>query len=767
MAVTCHVALSEISQVWELYANFSGDPPHDIARGVLDLGFLLLLALTLSFSSSVASLNGPDASRIASNGDRVAQALISIAPLTGFQLGTLNYFQTTFNPAFMDYVVLLNRLKEKFPGLAELRVFASELSAEGQMLAASIGQVRALNVGCFLLILLFVFPFIHRRMDRLVEANAGRRVRGVYVASILASLFLVGLFSAINSTSLSTTFMPATRAVGALPIILGFFCLLTIHLTALVQVSIKRHYPVILLLAAASLVFTSFDLNDNHQIASHLARPTPWEGVSTGQWKGGLQYRLPYLEEAFVDWFQRRPSEEKAHFAGRSYPVFIVAAEGGGAYAAVQSGVFLARLYDRCPALAHHVFAVSGVSGGSVGSAAFVAAANRLMSSPPTARAETCRPTAGTSPRGALESAVSSMLKEDHLAPVIAVALFPDFLQRFLPVAIDTFDRARALESSLAQSWVAHGSGATNPFRQSIRESWDPTGSTPMLLLNTVSVERGAQYAVGPIESPTPFSDDSIVRFRTFFSRGGSGGAVPSSYDVSLGTAASLSARFPGISPPGRHVDRDHPDGWRYLVSDNFVDGGYVDNSGVEVAQNAIDVLQWFLSTGRSSSSEQDLEALEAPTERIEFYLVAIGGESRYTSHWSYTQSWTTGVAAPLVALLNSRATRARIAVDHARHADFELMQVSLPWNFIKPPLGWKLNSSTVDIIGSTIGDSDRCISERSTSLENSFSAKVNSVAPGFVPNLPDINMVSNMFEFYSILNSNHCTARRIAELVR
>jgi hypothetical protein len=445
--------------------------------------------------------------------------------------------------------------------------------------------------------------------------------------------------------------------------------------------------------------------------------------------------------------------------------VFIVAAEGGGAYAAVQTAVFLARLFDQCPALGHHVFAVSGVSGGSVGAAAFAGVVTKLMDNPPVKDNERCRPTGFPVPPGKLESAARRLLEKDHLAPVVSVALFPDFIQRFLPFAVNSFDRARALESSLAQSWPT---GTANPFKESIRATWSAGGHSPMLLLNTVSVERGAQFAIAPIESPVPFAEDSQARVKSFFAQGGYGGTVPSTYDVTLGTAAGLSARFPGISPPGRHENRDHPDGWGegVTLSDNFVDGGYVDNSGVEVAHNTISLLQWFIDNGRPSSTSQAFTALSAPTQPIEFHLVAIGGESKLTSHWYYTNSWTTGFLAPLVALLNARSTRASTAVEAARNAEFDFMQVSLPWNFVRPPLGWKLNPSTIDLISASIGHADICVPIDMTSTD-SFGEKVNEVVRALNPELPNQDMIGHMFEFHGILRHNHCIARRIVDLVR
>ncbi len=74
--------------------------------------------------------------------------------------------------------------------------------------------------------------------------------------------------------------------------------------------------------------------------------------------------------EAFQEWFKKRG--DKGSFpAGTPYPVFLVAASGGGLYSARHTALTLARFQDRCPSFAHHVFAISGISGGSWGAAIF------------------------------------------------------------------------------------------------------------------------------------------------------------------------------------------------------------------------------------------------------------------------------------------------------------------------------------------------------------------------------------------------------------
>ena len=72
------------------------------------------------------------------------------------------------------------------------------------------------------------------------------------------------------------------------------------------------------------------------------------------------------LAAQFREWLAKRRPDPSVR-----YPVFIFAAEGGGIYAASGIALFLAALQDQNPRFAEHVFAISAVSGGAVGSSMF------------------------------------------------------------------------------------------------------------------------------------------------------------------------------------------------------------------------------------------------------------------------------------------------------------------------------------------------------------------------------------------------------------
>ena len=136
---------------------------------------------------------------------------------------------------------------------------------------------------------------------------------------------------------------------------LGFFASLL-----LLSWGLPGRRPVIALFFGFIVLLATFDLNDNHAIPRQEAP--------------ALQPVRPVIG-AFNEWLGNRLErwEELRQGAkpGAKHPVYIVAAQGGGAYAALHAALFLAQAQDEYPDFADHVFAISGVSGGSVGGAVF------------------------------------------------------------------------------------------------------------------------------------------------------------------------------------------------------------------------------------------------------------------------------------------------------------------------------------------------------------------------------------------------------------
>jgi hypothetical protein len=295
----------------------------------------------------------------------------------------------------------------------------------------------------------------------------------------------------------------------------------------------RTGFPLLTVLALIALA-ASFT-NDNHEI-----RHAP-DALDVA--------KRPTVSEALAAW-----SKANATAEGAPAPFVIVATAGGGIRAAYWTGTVLGALHDAiAPALPRRLFAVSGVSGGSVGATMYRA----LVALPPAQFASAC-------PKGMAECA-QRVLSHDFLGPVSAALLYPDLLQRFVPFPVLP-GRGAALEESFETA-----------FREETRV--DQLESTlaalsapqpwPALFLNATWVGNGRRivasnlrYGGGPEELVFERSNDQLARIGR---------------DLRLSTAAHNSARFPAISPPGMWK-RDGE------IVGRLQDGGLFENYGAETA---------------------------------------------------------------------------------------------------------------------------------------------------------------------------------------
>jgi predicted acylesterase/phospholipase RssA len=301
----------------------------------------------------------------------------------------------------------------------------------------------------------------------------------------------------------------------------------------------------------------------------------------------------------------------------------IVAASGGASRAGFFTASVLGDLLDKASAhgldatgLRNRLFAISSVSGSSVGAVMTVAALG--AGGPNTifpCKQKKFSDWYGDNIenwRGCLESLMSG----DFLTPTFIGLTFHDMIP-FGPWA----DRATILEQSWEETFAA-GMDETKqpgkmpkcsdePYRlecpffglQPTKEQW-----LPLLILNGVSVATGQRIATTLLDSTydakksdcptgdkpaectlftetwffhefltnTAQSDQWLERLQRMISSDYLRGRTKN--DIRLSTAAHNSARFPIVSPPGNIRNHEH-----YVV-DRVVDGGYMENFGVLAA---------------------------------------------------------------------------------------------------------------------------------------------------------------------------------------
>jgi hypothetical protein len=468
-------------------------------------------------------------------------------------------------------------------------------------------------------------PFWFLRMQsyrrRARDRSRPERPRG---GSTKADLIAVALVSATLLCFVLAVFFPVALSVLVprawfVPTMLGLPLFAFSLATA---VSHYLRFPVVLLIAfiLAWLATLAPHFHDARLVARPVNAPA----------------RQISLETAISDW-QRMSCEEDAGPKCGQRPV-ILALAGGASRASFLAATVVGDLIDitRAPNsglrdFARQIFAISGVSGGAVGAAIIRSA---IEDAGPGRAGPPCKSSDGlwfaaesgaglnrfwgqSSPPMTWKGCLQTIAAGDFLSPPVLGLAFRDgwagplaFAKRWLPF-VEGEDRAALLEhafearyaTALAEpssAWsrlrVALGpekpgaGGLARPFGRPAKDFW-----APILLLTGTSVDTGRRVVAS--ELTVSYRDGAKRVFpealdlfeelsRTVESNGSDAGtrlykedSPATAPDIPLSTAATLSARFPLVSPYA---------GLRNPVSaqtaDRVVDGGYFENDGVTTA---------------------------------------------------------------------------------------------------------------------------------------------------------------------------------------
>ncbi|MEG3907670.1 patatin-like phospholipase family protein [Microcoleus sp. w2-18bC1] len=502
------------------------------------------------------------------------------------------------------------------------------------------------NISCFVFIVL--------SLPMIVAAKDSHLSFGLVAVFLLLVFFNMALFSwqptiksritVVRTCSIS---LLASLALGLimpptfLPDLLGSISVVAISLTIVVVVfstiydwGLQTKIPGITILIVLIVVSSNFNFNDNHRFRQFSK---PEKSV------------LPALESSFQQWLANRPDLDQ--FSNKPYPVYIAAAQGGGIYAAYHAATAFTKLTEYFPSFPQHIFAISSVSGGSLGASAFSSLVKFGGIS-------------GTS----LSQTASKLFSSDLLTPLLTMGLFPDLIQRFIFFPIYDWDRGRGLEVAFEKAWDKLSlPNQDNPLRQSFYQHWQPQGIAPALVLNTTVVETGDRLVISPFQINLPNKENIAID--------------EPDLDLKLSTAAGLSARFPYFTPVG----------WYQRSKDksklHLADGGYFDNSGIPTA----------LDIGRSL---QRLNGYGTTFEIV--YLSLIDGQFNEPT----TQLKSEGlneVLSPVRALFSARKSRSRSAVELSTFTVNDGIDDPLKYKFrtlflkksgdgVKLPLGWLIS---------------------------------------------------------------------------
>ena len=373
----------------------------------------------------------------------------------------------------------------------------------------------------------FVFLVFRQDLKRLVgPEHQARFARGW----VISCLVLAGLLMAFASWAP----VEFGHALGAPAVVFVGLGLIIPPMIIAIQTGGGLRLPIVggMLLAAAVIGLWM----DNHAVGGRgfWREPSP---VAVAQ--------RPTLAEAYAAWRADQPDPK-----GGTMPMVLVASEGGASRAGDWTAEVLGALHAQSKGrLASSLFAISSVSGGSVGAVGYRAFLNADPALAP----------------DQLAKALPDFAGQDALSPTLTGMLFPDLLQRFLPIAFLP-DRAEALERAWEQGWNDACAAAKanclvfleKPFLTLMpgqAKSW-----RPILIVNGASEETGRRILTSTVDLGSAVDADDFHRIVK--------------RDVAISTAIHNGARFPWISPAGTLTAEDGAHG-------HILDGGYFDAAGV------------------------------------------------------------------------------------------------------------------------------------------------------------------------------------------
>ncbi|QMW01743.1 hypothetical protein [Spirosoma foliorum] len=355
--------------------------------------------------------------------------------------------------------------------------------------------------------------------------------RVVTTGGLALSISLIVLFSLPVNWGIAQRFRPTA-------IIIFGITLYTFIGSLIIYFNDYRYRPLMLIVLVYLIIISTF--NDN----TTVRQATKSSVMPVTQ--------RPTIQAHFAQWIAARRQEE-----GDTIPLVLVAAEGGGIRALNWTAEALIRLDSIIPGFSRHVYALSGVSGGGVGTVFYTAFLRDVAETERTGRFEQFR----------------NVIRDDYLSAVSAALLFPESIQRFVPTPLPTLERAKWLEDSWADSYADNI--GLHTLDSSLTQLYQtPTGynyDLPSLLLNGTLAESGQKIVTSNLQLDPGYFKNVVSTLDVLGT------------DVPLKTAASLCSRFPIVTNGGL-IQKDTllGNGRKRRYGGHVVDGGYFDNSGVE-----------------------------------------------------------------------------------------------------------------------------------------------------------------------------------------
>jgi hypothetical protein len=422
-----------------------------------------------------------------------------------------------------------------------------------------------------LLVLGALMIFLWRLLDRPESTWTGRFSYWFY------ALFAIAWFVPIAIQGLTANQLP--HFLGSVALLFWALSIYLVIASTIYQFSLITNFPLFSLLLVGVYLININRINDNHavRLLPHGDQIAAGDRGDTSSLLA-TNRSLLNLEDAFTKWYEERKNTFPGGVPAKPYPVYVVSSQGGGIYAAYHTAKSLAVLSEEVPGFSDHIFAISGVSGGSVGASVFV---NALRTANPEKQ--------GEFKHGELSGRIDDYFgaNYDRLAMILSTMLFGDTMQRFYPLPVPAWDRSLGLELGFENLYPYRnpGSRTLTPIQLDLSFYSDQAsnqvpgrqGRAPYLALNTTEVENGRRYILSPFRLKSFYSDADF--HQPWLRRP----EQMKPLDLRYSTAAGMSARFPIVSPYGFFPE---------ARARRFIDGGLYDNSGAITAKEIINELK-------------------------------------------------------------------------------------------------------------------------------------------------------------------------------
>ncbi len=433
-------------------------------------------------------------------------------------------------------------------------------------------------------------------------------------------------------------------------------------------------------------------------------RPVPGLALRTGP------EPRPELAAHFAQWQRQRAAD------GADAPIIVVAAEGGGVRAAVWTAFALARLDDAtCGAFGRRVYAISSVSGGSLGAAFYVAQRAEAPTAPASAAAP--RPCGSEGSRASTEAL--RFFRQDFISPVLGAYLFGDLMRQFPVANFLPGGRGAVLEGTWEHDWadVLGSSPAPRPNRFALPfldlYRGDALHALPLLFLNATTVEDGKRAIAAPVRAA------HVDAFDLFHEQLATAG-------LKLSTAVHHSARFPFVSPAG-FIEQRRGDAPSTALKPwgRVVDGGYFENAGAVTAREIVEQLAAAQGGRRDNLHVLILSnAPRNPDERLCHEILQDANAPAPLCRADPTKGDAPenapmpDLSAPVQTLLATREARGSLAKAELAQAIGDPQRVHelylSKWSraYDDPPLGWFLSGAGITGIDDALSPQPKSVKE-------------------------------------------------------